>query len=72
MQSKNKVVVLGISIFEKLKRTVKSNCSADRVRNALGMSIDLVEVSIFYMSEKTSGQTIWPKKSAFLSYLMGA
>ena len=32
MQSKNQVVILGISIFEKPKQTVESNRSADRVR----------------------------------------
>ena len=32
MQSKNQVVILGISIFEKSEQTVESNCSADRVR----------------------------------------
>ena len=42
MQSKNQVLILGISIFEKTEQTIECNCSADRV-------ID------FYKSEKTSG-----------------
>ena len=33
MQSKNQVVILGISIFEKWNRPVESNRLADRVRN---------------------------------------
>ena len=32
MQSKNKVVILGISIFEKSKKTIESDRLADRVR----------------------------------------
>ena len=32
VQSKNQVVILGISIFEKWNRTVESNRLADRVR----------------------------------------
>ena len=32
MQSKNQVVILGISIFEKPEQTIQSNRSADRVR----------------------------------------
>ena len=32
MQSKNQVVILGISIFDKPEQTVESNCLADHVR----------------------------------------
>ena len=32
VQSKNQVVILGISTFEKLEKTVESNRSADKVR----------------------------------------
>ena len=28
----------------------------------------MVDVSIFYKSEKTSGQTVWPKKIKFVPY----
>ena len=99
MQSKNQVVILGISVFEKPEQTVQSNRSADRVRkkrppsyfavatwtsnfilyfyNALDVScpeMELVEVSIFYKSEKTSGQTVWPRKikKVALFYLIKA
>ena len=42
MQSKNEVLILGISIFEKPEQTIECNCSADRVMD-------------FYKLEKTSG-----------------
>ena len=41
MQSKNQVLILSISIFEKPEQTIDSNCSADRV-------------NIFYKLEKMS------------------
>ena len=40
-------------------------CSG-RVQSKYG--VDLVEVSIFCKSEKTSGQTIWPNSSTFVPY----
>ena len=83
--------MLGISIFEKSKKTVESNRSANRVRvrkketaillcccrldfklfsSLLQCSgcvqsnngVDHVEVSNFYKSEKTSGQTVAAKE----------
>ena len=100
MQSTNQVVILGVSIFEKLEQTVESNHSADRVRKKKPPSyfavatwtsiqtiyslllqcsgcvqskngVDLVEVSIFYKSEKMRGQRpikIKTVYSVFLSY----
>ena len=95
MQSKNQVVICGISIFENrpLSRTVRPTelvkrdrhptlpvppghqtlflllqCSG-RVLSKNG--VDLVEVSNFYKSEKTSNQTVRLKKinsSAFVPY----
>ena len=94
MQSKNQVVILGISIFEKWNRTIESKHSADRVRkkrlpsyfaDAAWISsfilyfiqcsgcvqskngVDLVEVSIFYKSEMTSGHTVGQNSSAATS-----
>ena len=101
MQSKNQVIILGKSIFEKPEQTVESNRYADRVRKMRPTSyftieactsklysllllcsgrvrskigIDLVEISIFYKSEKTSGQTVRPKqiKTVALLYLIMA
>ena len=94
MQSKNKVIIFSISIFETPEQTVESNFSADRVRKKRPPSyfaiatwtslllqssrhvqsknrVDLVEVSIFYKSEKMSSQTVRPKKinhSAYVPY----
>ena len=88
MQSKNQIVTLGISIFEKPEQTVESNrwptelekrdpillylCCVDFKLYSLLLQcsgcvqskygVDFVEVSIFYKLEKTSGQTIRPKK----------
>ena len=70
MQSKNQAIIrTRYNIFENPEEIVKSNHSADRVRKKRLPSyfagcvqskngVDLVEVSIFYKSEKTSGQTV--------------
>ena len=90
MQSKNQVVILGISIFEKPEQTIESNRLADQVREKKLPSnfavaawtsifilfffvqcsgcvqskngVDLVEISYFYKSEKTSSQAVQLKK----------
>ena len=97
MQYKNQIVILGISIFEKLEQTIESvwptelkketdillcccrlnfklyslllPCSGC-VQSKNG--VDYVEVSIFYKSEKTSGQTVRPIriKTVALLYLI--
>ena len=64
MQFKNQVVIIGCCFFKPYSLLLQSS---ECVQSKNG--VDLVEVSIFYKSEKTSGQTVRPIeiKTAVLS-----
>ena len=86
LQSKNQVVILGISIFEKrnrpLSRCLPTFMLPPGLRTFLQCSgrvqsknkVDLVDINIFYKLKKTSGQTRsrLKKKSSALYLIMAA